>query len=193
MAINDKELVMRLQLGDMEAFNSLYWKYHQSLYANINKLTKDIDATQDILQEVFITLWEKRLSIDVERPVSNWLFVVSYNKSIDYLKKVLKQPVSFDQITEMISQVEQEEPHLKEYHLIMLEKAIEQLSPQRKRVFELCKLQRKTYEEAAEELQISKHTVKEYLSAAVLSVKKYFEENSDHLTVMILSMFFLDN
>jgi DNA-directed RNA polymerase specialized sigma24 family protein len=60
---SDNELVMRLHIDDVKAFDALYLKYHQALYSNIFKLSKDADATQDILQEVFITLWEKRLTI----------------------------------------------------------------------------------------------------------------------------------
>ena len=97
------ELVIRFQQGDIAAFNDIYWAYHRNLYSNILKLIKEHDATQDILQEVFIVFWEKRQTIDVTRPVSNWLFVVSYNKSIDYLKKRHKQNISFDGISDIIN------------------------------------------------------------------------------------------
>jgi RNA polymerase sigma-70 factor (ECF subfamily) len=55
----------------------------------------------------------------------------------------------------------------------ILEKAIALLSPQKRKVFELCKLQGRTYEEASAEMGISKHTVKEYLSGAMASIKEY--------------------
>ena len=62
----------------------------------------------------------------------------------------------------------------------VLEKGIEQLSPQKRRVFDLCKLQRKTYEEAAQELNISKHTVKEYLSDAMNFLKEFAKQSPSH-------------
>ncbi len=97
---SDNELVMRLHSDDVKAFDALYVKYHQALYSNIFKLSKDADATEDILQEVLITLWEKRLTLDPNQPVSNWRFTVSYNKSINYLKKLLKEPVVLKDIIE---------------------------------------------------------------------------------------------
>ncbi len=89
----DTKLIVLLQQDDVSAFDALYWKYHQSIHANVLKLTKDIEAAKDILQEVFVTLWEKRFTLDTNQPVANWLFVVSYNKSVSYLKRSLKESV----------------------------------------------------------------------------------------------------
>ena len=74
--------------------------------------------------------------------------------------------------------------------VVILEKAIEQLSPQRRKVFELCKVQRRTYEEVAEELQLSKHTVKEYLSGAVFSIKEYIKQHPEYSAMFICAISF---
>src|SRR5205085_3232261 len=60
----------------------------------------------------------------------------------------------------------------------LLKNAIEQLSPQKQKIIRLCKLEGKTYEEAAAELQISRHTVKEYLSAAMASLSEYIRQHA---------------
>ncbi|MBD0286976.1 MAG: sigma-70 family RNA polymerase sigma factor [Flavisolibacter sp.] len=178
----DNELVIRLREDDVGAFNALYWKYHQAVYANIFKLTKEVEVTQDILQEVFIALWEKRSSIDINQTVSGWLFVVSYNKSISYLKRALKESVISNEWNEEMQPAEESEINVREVQLQLLEDALGQLSPQKKKVFELCKLQGKSYEETARELNISKHTVKEYLSAAIANVKEYIKEHPDYIS-----------
>jgi DNA-directed RNA polymerase specialized sigma subunit, sigma24 homolog len=54
---------------------------------------------------------------------------------------------------------------------------MDHLSPQKRKVFELCKVQGRTYKKAAEELHISKYTVKEYLSEALVSIKKYIGDH----------------
>ena len=61
----------------------------------------------------------------------------------------------------------------------ILENAMAQLSPQKRKVFELCKIQGKTYEETAAALQISKYTVKEYLSASVSFLKEYVHHHPE--------------
>lgn len=183
--IIDNDLVLRLQKNDVKAFDALYWKYQKALYANIYRLIKEINATEDILQEVFITLWEKRLSIDPDKPVSNWLFVVSYNKSITYLKKVVREQFLFTDSEEPISWSNDTEINLTEDRFGLIEKALKQLSPQQRKVFDLCKLQCKSYQETAAELNISKHTVKEYLSLAMNNIQEYIKNHPDNYTVLI--------
>lgn len=190
---SDNELVMRLHTDDVKAFDTLYLKYHQALYSNIFKLSKDADATQDILQEVFITLWEKRLTINLDHPVSNWLFTVSYNKTINYLKKLLKESVILSDINDEIQLAGEKEINLREIQLYLIEKAVNQLSPQKRKVFDLCKLRGKSYEETAKELNISKHTVKEYLSEAVMNIKEYIKQHPESSTAFFCAILLSGN
>lgn len=171
LTISDSDLVLRLLADDVDAFDALYHRYHQPLYANVFKLTRDAEATQDILQEVFIVLWEKRQTINAAQPVSNWLFSISYYKSLKYLKKALKEEVLFKNI-ESNSAVE-DEPNAQwnEAGIEAMQKAIQQLSPQKQKVLVRCKLAGKSYQEVAEELNISRHTVKEYLGLAMTSLR----------------------
>lgn len=175
---NDYELAVRLRQGDVEAFDTLYQKYHQGLYFNILKLIHQPSAAQDILQEVFLKLWERRSSIDPDQSITAWLFVLSYNKAIDYLKHYLRRSISLDESQEKIMAVPQEETPLTiEEKAQLLTEAINQLSPQKRKVLELCKLQGKTYEETAQELHISRHTVKEYLATAISHIKGYIRQH----------------
>ena len=182
---------MRLQNDDKEAFNELYRKYHSAIYYNILKLTRDSILAEDIVQEVFITLWEKRYSLDSEKEISRWLFVISYNKSIDCLKRKLKESLAQTALQQDNENTTDTGNSLFNIRMNIIEKAIEQLSPQKKKVFELCKLQRKTYAEAARELHISKHTVKEYLSGAVTFIREYVKQYSEY-SVIFLSAIYLN-
>jgi len=186
------DLAYRLRNNDVDAFNSLYWQYHSAIYANALKFIKDPLIAEDIVQDVFVSLWEKRHSIDPVQDIGGWLFVVSYNKTIDQLKRKLRQALAEDILA--IPFEESFEDDVTGDQLDVLEKAVDQLSPQKRKVFELCKLQRTTYENAAKELHISKYTVKEYLSEAIISIKKYIGQHSSHahgLILFFLLQFFL--
>lgn len=193
MTMNHKEieLIVRLQQDDVNAFDTLYHTYHNSLYSNIYKLTRQADSSKDILQEVFISLWEKRLSIDPEQSVGGWLFVVSYNKSVTFLKKRLREFVLIAK--HKVSSPEFEKELQNEHQLVLLEEAIKKLSPQKRKVFELCKLEGKSYDETASEMGISKHTVKEYLSGAISYIKLYVQQHPGQQSVFVKAtiMFFL--
>jgi RNA polymerase sigma-70 factor (family 1) len=185
------DLALRLRNDDINAFNTLYWEYHAAIYANALKLIKDPIIAEDIVQEVFVTVWGKRHTIDAEQDFAGWLFVISYHKTIDQLKRKLKEALAHKNILISI------EDHsilvnndLKEEQLTAIEKAMDQLSPQKRKVFELCKVQGRTYKKAAEELHISKYTVKEYLSEALVSIKKYIVEHPRQTGIVIYFLVF---
>ena len=185
------DLASRLRNDDIDAFNTLYWKYHAAVYANALKLIKDPVIAEDIVQEVFVTLWGKRHAIDPEQDLAGWLFVVSHHKTVDQLKRKLKQALvqknlSFSREDHSIIV----NTDLKEEQLNAIEQAMDQLSPQKRKVFELCKVQGRTYKKAAEELHISKYTVKEYLSEAIVSIKKYIGEHPRQTGVLIYFLVF---
>ncbi len=186
----NKEFAMRLQKNDKDAFNSLYWEYHSAIYYNVLKLTRDSLIAEDIVQEVFITLWEKRHQLDPGREIAGWLFVVSYNKSVSHLKRKLKESLANSALQQLLEDSSDESNDLVNAQVNLLTKAIEQLPPQKRRVFELCKLQHKTYNVAAEELKLSKHTVKEYLCTAVISIKEYIKQHPE-FTSLLIWLFFI--
>jgi len=185
---NEKSLARRLVAGDMAAFNEIYHLYFHPVYNNAVKITRDAAIAEDILQEVFITLWEKRPSIDPEKSLAGWLFVLCYNRSINILRRRLRESLIYKQLPQPPESSHEEEIRFGVQWSI-LENAMSRLSPQRRRVFELCKLQGKTYEEAAMELHISKYTVKEYLSAALVSIKEYTLHHPG-ATALLLPLFF---
>jgi RNA polymerase sigma-19 factor, ECF subfamily len=185
------DLASRLRNDDINAFNALYWQYHAAVYANALKLIKDPALAEDIVQEVFVSVWGKRHSIDPDQDFAGWLFVISYHKTVDQLKRKLKQSLAQKNLsifTEDHSIVVNAD--LKEEQLCAIEKAMDQLSPQKRKVFELCKVQGRTYKKAAEELHISKYTVKEYLSEALVSIKKYVGEHPRQTGIIIYFLVF---
>jgi RNA polymerase sigma-70 factor (family 1) len=179
------DLASRLRNDDISAFNTLYWEYHGAIYANAFKLIKDPIIAEDIVQEVFVTLWEKRHTIDPKQNIAGWLFVVSHHKTIDQLKRKLRQALAEKILHAVIEDPNAVENDFTDEQIDAIEKAVDQLSPQKRKVFELCKVQRRTYEKAAEELHISKYTVKEYLSEAIISIKKYIGQHPTHAGILI--------
>jgi len=172
--IDDKKLVSLLHNGFNEGFDSLYWKYHQLIYMNVFKFVKNKEESQDILQDVFATLWESRQSINQDQSVSGWLFVISFNKSVNHIKRKLRHSAAQDKVLSVYHAHHEEDETFDEHYRI-LHTAIGELSPQKQKVFTLCKLEGKSYEETAKQLNISRHTVKEYLSLAMYSVKDAFK------------------
>ena len=170
--INEElRLLVQLSKGELSAFDSLYWHYQRAVYQNIFQLVRDTATAEDILQEVFLSLWEKRTTIRVDISLGGWLFVSSYNRAVNVLKKRLREQSAADLIRHAFGGNDSDELMIREMRLQELEEAIERLPGQKRKVFYLCKLKGYTYEEAARALNISRHTVKEYLSDAVHQIR----------------------
>ena len=180
------DLASRLRNDDISAFNTLYWEYHGAIYANAFKLIRDSAIAEDIVQEVFVTLWEKRHLVDPELDIAGWLFVVSHHKTVDQLKRKLRHSLAEKILHTIFADHNTTiENDITDEQLGAIEKAVDQLSPQKRKVFELCKVQGRTYKKAAEELHISKYTVKEYLSEEIISIIKYIWQHPKHAGMLI--------
>ncbi|HEY9258883.1 RNA polymerase sigma factor [Chitinophaga sp.] len=187
----DAELVVRLQNHEVSAFDSLYWKYHEAVYRNIFKFVKEEAITEDILQDVFTRLWEKRQDIRPDQSVSGWLFVISFNMCVSFVRKKLREQAFHKNIFQSDEDdpvaIERKNIDEEQYHL--LEQAISKLSPKKRTIVTRCKLEGKTYEEVANELNISRNTVKEHLSAAMIKLNDYMQRNGDHKYIVLLLLF----
>jgi RNA polymerase sigma-70 factor (family 1) len=194
MNTQDAELVIRLQQDEVSAFDTLYWKYHQAVYRNIFKFVKEQIVTEDILQEVFAKLWEKRKEINPSQSVAGWLFVISFNLSVDYVRKKLREQTIHKELLNLDfdDDYSLDRKNIYEDQYQLLEKAIAQLSPKKRKIVTLCKLEGKTYDEVAEELNISRNTVKEHLSIAMVKLNDYIQKNKEHNKYIVLFLLFLN-
>lgn len=172
------QLINDLRGGDVQAFDALYYRYFQPIKQNIFKLVKDPDAVDDLIQDVFITLWEKKDGLSPEKGVAAWLYVVSFNKSLKFLQKSLKENNEKLMFLEVTHHGEGEkDEHEFELSLSLIENAIAQLSERRRIAFCKCRLQGCSLDEVATAMGIGKETVKGYLKEARLSIRSYLQEH----------------
>jgi len=177
-------LLRGLSAGDQAAFKALYDKYHHGLYRKTFQLLHSPSATEDIIQETFITLWEKRKEIDIARPLGPWLFTITFNRAINHLKKELREKSKATAAS--LQPVIDNDFLTVEKQWKLLETAISQLSPQKRRVFELCKMEGRTYEETSRLMGISRHTVKEYLGEVMYILREYIRKHVSYDTTLLL-------
>lgn len=182
------ELLHLLKAGNADAYFQLYNKYHRVLYAYVLGFIKIPELAEDVLQEVFLKIWEIRERIDPTLSFKAYLYRISRNKVFKLLKKITADDELRIQVAYHISEAI-EDADLKiqwqQYEQI-LRAAINLLPPQRQKIFKLCRQEGKKYEEVAEELNISRNTVKEHMVLAVKSIKEYVFQHADIQLVISL-------
>jgi RNA polymerase sigma-70 factor (ECF subfamily) len=178
----DQELLLQLRAGNQEAFTILYNQFSGAIYFNVLKMVKDETVAEEIVQEIFIKIWQKRDVIRIEVSFASYIYRIAQNNVIDYFRKIERSRDLLERFKKSASSnylhVE-ENICLKESDLL-LQKAIATLPPQQKKVYQLCVLEGYTYKDTACQMEIGLNTVKEYLQKARVTVRTFLEKNMDN-------------
>ena len=190
-ASSERDLVLALQRGDEEAFETIYGLYSQRLFGRLLKLVKTEAQAQEILQDVFIKLWQHRHSLDAEKSFRSFLFKIAENKVYDFFRKAARDKLMEANLISLstTNYINIEEYTREEENLRLLYKAIESLPPQRQQVFRLCKLEGRSYKEVSELLSISLSTISDHIVKATKAIKEYFYKQPPSLLLITLLLF----
>ncbi|WP_316815623.1 RNA polymerase sigma factor [Pedobacter nyackensis] len=188
--LNERDLLIRLKQGDDEAFQEIYHLHSARLYNNLLRLVKSEDMAMDLLQDLYVKLWNSRASIDIDKSIGAYLFSIAKNLAIDFFRRAARELNLQNHLvavgTELYNHVDEVFFH-KETAAI-LNVAIDNLPPQQRKIFNLCKMEGRSYEEAAEILGISAATVGNQLVRALRSVRSAMINSQDALIIIVSVM-----
>lgn len=189
----DIDLVTLLTKDDEAAFSELYIRYKDKLYYFCLYLLKSKEEANDIVQEIFIRIWESRSFINPDLSFSSFLYTMARNRIMNFFRDMdidtkVKEIVASQKIT--AEETTESQIIYTEYQEI-LQAAIEQLPTQRKRIFNMSRIENMSHKEIAAELDISVNTVQEHISEALKFIKIYFNKNADFTMGILLPLFIL--
>lgn len=171
--ISDNLLVIRMRQHDKDAFKLLYNRYNKKIYFFSLKYLKNSVEAEELVQSVFINIWEKRESLDATNSVRSYIYRSAVNYIYNYLKK---KAIHTRFIESEITKGEVHSNHTYEQVLFHdLERSIntfvETLPPQQKKIFQLSRFEGLTHKEIAIKLDISERTVENQMYRALKILK----------------------
>ncbi|MBN2261918.1 MAG: RNA polymerase sigma-70 factor, partial [Prolixibacteraceae bacterium] len=86
MELTDKHILAGLQAGNEQVFESFFRNYYERLCNYANTILNDMDEAEEIVQNAFLAMWEKRESIDVHTSLKSYLYRSVYNSSLNHVK-----------------------------------------------------------------------------------------------------------
>jgi len=186
----DTDLLRMLRNGDAIAFGKIYKIFAPILYQRLLRLLKDTDTVEEILQDTFLKLWEKRGQIDPEQAFTTYLYRIADHLAIDVFRRISRDKALQQELwaSTISFYLHTEETFLAKEQRQLISTAIEQLPPKRKQILILCKLEDKSYQEVAELLGISVSTVSNQLVKAIKEIKNYVLQSARGEQVIILSL-----
>lgn len=185
---NENEILIRLKKGDEAAFGQLYLYYSEILYGRLLRLLKDTDLADELIQELFLKIWEKRDQINPEQAFKAYLYTIAENLVYDHFRKVARDKKTQEKFRQITTELytHTEEDLLNKESREMMDQAIATLPPQRRAAFVLCKIEGKSYEQAAQIMGISASTVSNHLVKANISIRAYLNKSEDLLPALFL-------
>lgn len=172
---DDRKLLILLKKGSLEAYELLFKKYYKVLCLQANHLLENEVEAEDLVQELFIAFWDKKIYRQVEHSLKAYLYRSVRNKCINKIQKlkVLKQKKqkykAFSIRKQDATWVDDREFPTGIYTVL------KEFPPQRLRAFTLVYMENKKYREAAEEMGVSINSVKTHLKLALQVLREKLE------------------
>lgn len=188
-----KTLISQIAEGDERAFRQVFEHYKERFYTAAFKMTHSADDAEEIVQEVFVSIWKKRKIIALAEKPESYLYTILQHGIYAHFRKIVQERRRVQKIAEDAQVCEESVESLmveKEKNFIF-DSVINRLPPQQKRVYQLAKQDGISREEIARQLNISPNTVRNHLAAAVDFLRTWLRTNGSALggTVFFLSSF----
>lgn len=166
-----------LRQGDEKAFTYLIQEYHQLLCAFAYNLSRDTGKSEDIVQNVFLKIWEQRSKLNAEYSLKSYLHKLTYNEFIDQNRKQKSMSSLEKKYVETLNNFLEEKDWEQINTIIAIVKLeINNLPPKCKKVFMLSKEDGLTNIEISEHLQISVKAVESHITKAFSLLRKKMGE-----------------
>ena len=191
----DFETKKQVKTGKPAAFKEVFRLLYPRMRGYCKLFIADDSDVEDVIQECFITLWEKRKSINPEKSIESFIFVILRNRCLNVLKskKIEDRRVEIEnldvnelQYLYQLDFTEKEDKSLEEMLIESFKEAVDELPEKMKQVFVACKIQGKKQKEVAEELGISVKMIEKQISKAKLQIRDKLMKQYPSMVVIIL-------
>ncbi len=200
ISLSDENLLSLIQNNQDEAFQFLFKKYYSRLLAYAIRFVKEKEIAEDIIQEVFMSFWEKRQLLK-SISLSSLLFCMVRNASINYLKqKVLvdKFPIEYienidgeEKLYSLDFALSADEETLYEELRKRIQEALSILPERSREIFLLSRFKGLKNKEIASKLEISTTAVEKHISKSLKKISSYLKDNVNYNDYIIIISIFL--
>ena len=182
---NELELYKKVQNGSLEAFDKLFLKYYQPLCRFSFGMQKDEQAAEDIVQDLFVYIWENRETINITTSVKAFLYASVRYRTLNYIKSLGNrknwESTHVDlNVEEMTEEVVAETNETFE----LIEQAINELPEKCREIFILSRKNNLKYNEIAKRLNLSPKTVENQIGTALKRIREYLSKYIE-ITILI--------
>jgi RNA polymerase sigma-70 factor (family 1) len=188
----DIDLVKRLQSSDLKAFDIIYDRYSGKLYSFGLKYLRSTAEAEELVQSVFLKLWENHKHLNPDLSFKSYIFTITYNDICKSFrrKNYMQNFINEELLQNTDSSLETEQSIEYQSLLSRVQQIVEKLPERQRIIFKKSREEGKTTKEIAKELNLSSGTIDNYISAALSFLRKQLK-SEDLALVLYISMFLL--
>lgn len=189
----DYDILERLSQGDERAFRAVFDAYRKKLYFFILQIVDNESIAEDLVQDVFVRIWSGREKMSSVGKFDSYLFIAARNRALDVIRNSnVERSMRSEWVKRSSVQTgSAEEAFDFRRSKKLIDEAVAQLPTQQARVFRLSKEHMLKRHEVARELGVSENTVRNHLSEAIKSIKRYLEEHGGETALLLLLWYIL--
>ncbi len=171
--LEEQKMLREIAIGNIDAFERLFFQYHPRLVNFLVGLTHDREISRDMTQDLFLSLWENRQKLIEVRSFSSYLFQMARFTVCDYFDRLTVSEKYANAYLMQTSLYESEEEVLFVHELqAIINQTVDQMSPQQRKIYRMSREDGLSNDEIATRLGISKRTVENHLTAALAILRK---------------------
>lgn len=179
---NENELLLKTAAGDERGFAGLFYAYHNQLAEFVLMLTQSPEMTEEIIQDVFVKIWQIKTDLPQIQNFTGYLFILTRNYTLNSVRKltsVRKNQENYGLHIDRAGLEIEEEPVNNILYIDLVERAVAQLPPQQQKAYILSKRDRLKHAEIADQMNLSKESVKKYIQWASQSIAKFITSHKE--------------
>lgn len=168
----EDKLLLSIAAGDEQSFSDIYHHYHPGVYAYVLKIVKVPALAEDIVQDIFVKIWEARGQLPGVKHFPAFLFSVARNHTLNMLHSIARSNNALSAVIRHFQEYRFDDETLHKDYRKFIEKALLAIPSRTREIFHKCREQAMTYEEVAAEMGISRNAVKKHMVAAIRTLKE---------------------
>jgi RNA polymerase sigma-70 factor (family 1) len=185
-ALDEKLLLLQIAGGNEKAFAVLVERKWNNIYLQALTYLKGTQAAQDIVQDVFIKIWQNRNKLPEIERFDSFLFITARNHIISALRKKTLLPLTPDDLDIEEKNYLPDKVLSQKNLAALIARAIDLLPQQQKKAYLLSRDQGLSHEEIAATMQVSKEAAKKHICRALNFLRTYLKTHSDITTLFLI-------